>query len=113
MGHRIAVLQRRRPAAARHPQTLYDRPANLFVAGFIGSPAMNLVDARLERDERSSCPAAVFGTHRLLIPAQVAAAHPALENIRARASSWVSAPRTCRTPGWRTRPIRRRSSSCP
>jgi multiple sugar transport system ATP-binding protein len=51
---------------------------NLFVAGFIGSPAMNLVDARLERDEQSSAPAVVFGAHRLPIPPQVVIEHPAL-----------------------------------
>jgi multiple sugar transport system ATP-binding protein len=44
MGDRVAVLQGRRAPAGRHPARLYDRPKNLFVAGFIGSPAMNLTD---------------------------------------------------------------------
>ena len=34
------------------PQELYERPVNLFVGGFIGSPAMNLVEATIERHER-------------------------------------------------------------
>src|SRR6202022_596774 len=41
MGHRIAVLKDGLLQQLDTPQTLYDRPANLFVAGFIGSPAMN------------------------------------------------------------------------
>ena len=41
MGDRVAVM-RTAAAAVRHPADLYDHPANLFVAGFIGSPAMNL-----------------------------------------------------------------------
>ena len=43
---------------------------------------MNLVDARLERDEQSSRLAVVFGTHRLLIPPPVGAQHPALEQYQ-------------------------------
>jgi multiple sugar transport system ATP-binding protein len=55
---------------------LYDRPANLFVAGFIGSPAMNLVEAELvDRDGRL---AVTFGPHTLVVPAETAAARPAL-----------------------------------
>ena len=49
LGDRVCVDARRRAPAGRRPQTLYERPANLFVAGFIGSPAMNLVEARARR----------------------------------------------------------------
>ena len=42
MGHRVAVLKDGVLQQAATPRTLYDRPANVFVAGFIGSPAMNL-----------------------------------------------------------------------
>jgi multiple sugar transport system ATP-binding protein len=45
MGDRVAVLHRGRLQQCARPQELYDRPANLFVAGFIGSPAMNVVQA--------------------------------------------------------------------
>ena len=48
MGDRVAVLKQGRLQQVDVPQVLYDRPANLFVAGFIGSPAMNLVDASLD-----------------------------------------------------------------
>src|SRR5579859_931425 len=47
MGHRIAVLKDGVLQQLDTPQTLYDRPANLFVAGFIGSPAMNFFPGQL------------------------------------------------------------------
>ncbi len=51
MGTRIAVMRDGVLHQIDSPQVLYDTPANIFVAGFIGSPAMNFVDARLvERD---------------------------------------------------------------
>jgi len=50
------------------PQALYDNPVNLFVAGFIGSPAMNFVNAQLARDDG---PAVTFAGHRLPLPASV------------------------------------------
>ncbi|MEM9131782.1 MAG: ABC transporter ATP-binding protein [Actinomycetota bacterium] len=45
MGHRVAVLNFGQLQQVDAPKTLYNRPANKFVAGFIGSPAMNLLDA--------------------------------------------------------------------
>src|SRR5580765_7611922 len=48
MGDRVAVMRDGRLVQLDTPQVLYDRPADLFVAGFIGSPAMNLVRAHLE-----------------------------------------------------------------
>jgi len=47
MGHRVAVLRDGRLQQVDTPRNLYDRPANVFVAGFIGSPAMNLRTAGL------------------------------------------------------------------
>ncbi len=47
MGDRIAVMNGGRLQQADTPEALYERPANLFVAGFIGSPKMNLVPARV------------------------------------------------------------------
>jgi multiple sugar transport system ATP-binding protein len=47
MGDRVAVMRHGRLVQVDAPQALYDRPADLFVAGFIGSPAMNFVRARL------------------------------------------------------------------
>jgi multiple sugar transport system ATP-binding protein len=51
MGDRVAVLHRGELQQYADPQTLYRSPANLFVAAFIGSPAMNLYHAQLVRDE--------------------------------------------------------------
>ncbi len=47
MGHRVAVLKDGLLQQCDTPLTLYDAPANLFVAGFIGSPAMNLIEGRV------------------------------------------------------------------
>ncbi len=48
MGDRVAVMRAGRLQQVAPPQEVYDRPANLFVAGFIGSPSMNLLDARVQ-----------------------------------------------------------------
>jgi multiple sugar transport system ATP-binding protein len=45
MGDRVAVMRKGELQQVDEPQTLYDRPVNLFVGGFIGSPAMNMLDA--------------------------------------------------------------------
>jgi multiple sugar transport system ATP-binding protein len=49
MGTRIAVLDQGRLQQVGTPDDVYDRPANLFVAGFIGSPPMNIVEAEVRR----------------------------------------------------------------
>lgn len=49
LGQRIAVLHQGRIQQVADPRTLYERPANAFVAGFIGSPPMNLFEAAWER----------------------------------------------------------------
>jgi multiple sugar transport system ATP-binding protein len=51
MGTKVAVMKHGDLQQVDAPDVLYRRPANLFVAGFIGSPAMNFVEARLERDD--------------------------------------------------------------
>jgi multiple sugar transport system ATP-binding protein len=51
LGQRVAVMRDGRILQVDVPQRLYEQPKNLFVAGFIGSPAMNLVDATLDGDE--------------------------------------------------------------
>jgi multiple sugar transport system ATP-binding protein len=50
MGHRVAVLRDGRLQQCGPPRELYNRPVNVFVAGFLGSPAMNLVPAHLNGD---------------------------------------------------------------
>jgi multiple sugar transport system ATP-binding protein len=49
MGDRVAVMRKGEIQQVAPPQELYDRPVNLFVGGFIGSPAMNMVEATLAR----------------------------------------------------------------
>jgi multiple sugar transport system ATP-binding protein len=66
LGDRVCVLRNGVLQQVDRPQVLYERPANLFVAGFIGSPAMNLVEAELV--ERDGGPAVRFGPHELQLP---------------------------------------------
>jgi multiple sugar transport system ATP-binding protein len=76
MGERVAVMRDGRLQQVDRPQALYDRPVNLFVAGFIGSPAMNLVHTRLTADN-----GAVFadlGGTRLRLPRHVVDGRPSL-----------------------------------
>jgi multiple sugar transport system ATP-binding protein len=64
------------------PQRLYDRPANLFVGEFIGSPAMNLVGADLVRENGRIV--AKFGDHALPIPFELLASRPELRAFEGR-----------------------------
>ena len=66
LGTRVAVISGGVLQQVAPPQELYRRPANLFVAGFIGSPPMNLLEATVERGDGG--PTGCFGEHRL--PAQ-------------------------------------------
>src|SRR5437763_2683641 len=50
LGQRVAVMRDGRLQQVDTPQALYARPANLYVAAFIGSPSMNLVEARVDGD---------------------------------------------------------------
>jgi multiple sugar transport system ATP-binding protein len=65
MGDRVAVMKKGHLQQVDTPQRLYDRPTNLFVAGFIGSPAMNMVEATLER--RDGDLVARFGSSELML----------------------------------------------
>jgi multiple sugar transport system ATP-binding protein len=61
MGDRVAVMRNGRLVQVDAPQTLYDWPTDLFVAGFIGSPAMNFLRARLQ-SRNGSVAAEIAGT---------------------------------------------------
>jgi multiple sugar transport system ATP-binding protein len=63
MGDRVAVMRKGELQQVAPPQELYDRPVNLFVAGFIGSPAMNMLEARVERGDGGV--SAILGDARL------------------------------------------------
>jgi multiple sugar transport system ATP-binding protein len=76
MGDRVAVIRKGVLQQADTPQTLYDHPANLFVAGFIGSPAMNMVEASLLTSDGSA--SIEFADVRLQVPDEVFATRPGL-----------------------------------
>ena len=105
LGSRVAVISGGVLQQVAAPQELYRRPANLFVASFIGSPPMNLIDATLERGgadplaKGAAGPVAVFGEHRLPVPAEVAArASWRWTSTWARTSCWASGLSTCAMP---------------
>ncbi|MGZ4380127.1 MAG: ABC transporter ATP-binding protein [Gaiellaceae bacterium] len=65
MGDRVAVMNAGHLLQVATPQVLYDQPTNEFVAGFIGSPAINLVEAQLEQADGQYWVA--FGEDRLAV----------------------------------------------
>jgi multiple sugar transport system ATP-binding protein len=77
LGDRVCVLREGKLQQVDTPQRLFDNPVNLFVAGFIGSPAMNFVNAKLVRDDG---PHAAFANFTLPIPAETLAAKPGLDD---------------------------------
>jgi multiple sugar transport system ATP-binding protein len=76
MGDRVAVLKLGVLQQVDSPQTLYRRPTNLFVGGFIGSPAMNMVEATITRADGSL--AVEFPGARLTVDPAALAQRPAL-----------------------------------
>jgi multiple sugar transport system ATP-binding protein len=81
MGDRVAVMRKGELQQVADPQTLYDRPVNLFVGGFIGSPAMNMIEATLER--RNGGYAAKLGDQSIDI-GDALSARPALKAFEGR-----------------------------
>jgi len=82
MGDRVAVIRKGELQQVADPQELYDRPVNLFVGGFIGSPAMNMLEAELERVDGALV--ATAGDQHLLLDDQTLAAKPALMRYKGR-----------------------------
>ena len=76
MGDRVAVMRKGELQQVADPQTLYDQPVNLFVGGFIGSPAMNMVEATLQPNNGGY--AAKIGEQSLAIDAEEVKARPGL-----------------------------------
>ncbi|MET9227887.1 sn-glycerol-3-phosphate ABC transporter ATP-binding protein UgpC [Lentzea sp. NPDC003310] len=76
LGDRVAVMRRGVLQQVGPPQELYDRPVNLFVAGFIGSPGMNLVSAQLVENDGQLWVS--LGSDALLLPESVPTQRPAL-----------------------------------
>jgi multiple sugar transport system ATP-binding protein len=82
MGDRVAVMRKGELQQVAPPQDLYDHPVNLFVGGFIGSPAMNMVEATLEREDGGLVAAA--GSQRIALGSETLSARPALERYEGR-----------------------------
>jgi multiple sugar transport system ATP-binding protein len=76
MGDRVAVMDRGVLQQIGTPRTLYDEPANLFVAGFIGSPSMNLMGGRLAGGRDG--PTLTLGRRHLALPPPLVARKPGL-----------------------------------
>ena len=76
MGDRVAVLRAGVLQQCDKPQALYDNPNNLFVAAFIGSPAMNLFEAQITE----GATAVVIGSQRIELPEVVHAQRPGVRS---------------------------------
>jgi multiple sugar transport system ATP-binding protein len=109
MADRIVVMQDGRVEQVGAPLELYDRPANLFVATFIGSPAMNLIEGQITQagfvTTRRAHPAAGVCSGRSGGPAG-ALRHPARalqlgrEGVASRPRSWWWSPQDPRPRSW-------------
>jgi ABC-type sugar transport system ATPase subunit len=71
LGHRVAVLDRGRLQQVATPRDLYERPANVFVAGFIGTPPMNLFPTRVDTDDTGRPRLALGGRTVAIAPARL------------------------------------------
>jgi len=75
MGDRVAVMRKGELQQVDDPQTLYDRPVNLFVGGFIGSPAMNMLDATIKSNGSLT---ATIGDQTIALGPETLQTHPGL-----------------------------------
>jgi multiple sugar transport system ATP-binding protein len=75
MGDRVAVMRKGELQQVDDPQTLYDRPVNLFVGGFIGSPAMNMLDATIKSNGSLT---ATIGDQTIALGTETLQTHPGL-----------------------------------
>ena len=82
MGDRVAVMRKGVLQQVDAPQTLYERPVNLFVGGFIGSPAMNMVETTITRSDGAAF--VEFGGIRLRVDDRVLAERPGLRAYEGR-----------------------------
>jgi multiple sugar transport system ATP-binding protein len=76
LGQRVCVLRDGKLQQVDTPQKLYNSPINLFVAGFIGSPAMNFAAAQIVRDDG---PAVTFAGHKLALTDKLFQTRPGLD----------------------------------
>jgi multiple sugar transport system ATP-binding protein len=78
MGDRVAVMRKGELQQVAPPQELYERPVNLFVGGFIGSPAMNMLEAALERANGGLVARA--GSQSIALGDEALSSHPRLKD---------------------------------
>jgi multiple sugar transport system ATP-binding protein len=78
MGDRVAVMRKGELQQVAPPQELYDHPVNLFVGGFIGSPAMNMVEATLAKSNGGYT--VETGGQRIALDQEFVSARPALQS---------------------------------
>jgi multiple sugar transport system ATP-binding protein len=78
LGDRVAVMKKGLLQQVADPQVLYEHPLNLFVAGFIGSPAMNMLGGRIE--EAAGGLQFVLGSQRIPVSADLLAQRPAIRS---------------------------------
>ena len=99
MGDRVAVLRRGLLQQFEAPQRLYERPANLFVASFIGSPAMNMLEGTLERNgDGIVCR---IGSASFALPPEVMKERPALADNLGKPIAVGIRPEALEEPGGR------------
>jgi multiple sugar transport system ATP-binding protein len=82
MGDRVAVMRKGELQQVASPQELYDRPVNLFVGGFIGSPAMNMLDTTVQSSNGDMV--AQLGSQRLALGHELLSSRPGLKNYDGR-----------------------------
>src|SRR5213082_626573 len=82
MGDRVAVMRKGELQQGAEPQTLYDKPVNLFVGGFIGSPAMNMLESALE--QRNGGLYAKVGSQSIGLAGETLAQRPGLREYSGR-----------------------------
>ena len=78
MGTRVAVMRKGELQQVDEPQTLYDRPVNLFVGGFIGSPAMNMLEATIVKNGSYQ---AVIGDQQISLGEETLSQRPDLKRF--------------------------------
>ena len=110
LGDRVAVLHQGRLQQVAAPRELYARPANAFVASFIGSPPMNLLPARLVDDAARDAPALEVAGARLPLPPRSSPRRTA-PAAPAASSPSACAPRRSRSPARASRARSRCGSS--
>ena len=82
MGDRVSVIKKGELQQVGTPTEFFEHPNNLFVAGFIGSPSMNMVEARVSRSD--GAPSVEFGSHVLRVDDQRVAERPGLKAYEGR-----------------------------